>query len=320
MPENKKNLRVVFMGTPEFSATILAALIDDGYDIVGAFTQPDKKVGRKQLLEKSPVKLVAEKNNIPVFTPAKLHPEAVEELRGLQPDLIILVAYGKILPQAVLDLPRLGAINIHPSLLPKFRGPSPIQNALLAGEKITGTTIMLMDAGIDTGDILRQKEIAIGPDETYVGLAEKLSGFSAELLLETLDGFLAGKIIPQKQDGTLASYCKLIKKTDGQIDWKDAAENIYNRYRAFAAWPGVFTSWNADGQAKRIQLKKITLIGDDSADRRQPGEVFRQDNSIRVRTADGAIGLEEIQLEGKPAAKAVDFINGYKNFIGSKLN
>ncbi|MDP1884434.1 MAG: methionyl-tRNA formyltransferase [Candidatus Moranbacteria bacterium] len=320
MPENKKNLRVVFMGTPEFSATILTALIDDGYGIVGVFTQSDKKVGRKQILEKSPVRIVAEKNGIPVFTPAKLHAEAVEELRSLKPDLIILVAYGKILPQAVLDLPRLGAINIHPSLLPKFRGPSPIQNALLAGEKITGTTIMLMDAGIDTGDILRQKEIAINPDETYVELAEKLSGFSAELLLETLDGFLAGKIVPQKQDGTSASYCKLIKKTDGQIDWEDTAKNIYNKYRAFAAWPGIFTSWNADGQAKRIQLKKITLIGDDPADRRQPGEIFRQDNSIHVRTADGAIGLAEIQLEGKPAVKAVDFINGYKNFIGSKLN
>ncbi|MDZ4385119.1 MAG: methionyl-tRNA formyltransferase, partial [Candidatus Moranbacteria bacterium] len=242
------------------------------------------------------------------------------ELRKLQPDLIILVAYGKILPQAVLDLPRLGAINIHPSLLPKFRGPSPIQNALLNGETTTGTTIMLMDAGIDTGDILRQRKTGVLPNETYLELADRLAGFSAELLLETLDGFLAGKITPQKQNGVSASYCHLIKKTDGQIDWNDSAKNIHNRYRAFAAWPGIFTSWSTDGQSKRIQLKKINLIGDNPMDRRQPGEIFQHTNSIRVQTADGTIELEEIQLEGKPAVRTVDFINGYKNFIGSKLS
>lgn len=319
MTEDKKNLRVVFMGTPEFSAEILAALIAGGYGIVGVFTQSDKKVGRKRILEKSPVRVAAEKNGIPVFTPAKLHAEAVEELRSLKPDLIILVAYGKILPQAVLDLPRLGAINIHPSLLPKFRGPSPIQNALLNGEKMTGTTIMLMDAGIDTGDILRQKEIAIGPDETYVGLAGKLAGFSAGLLLETLDGFLAGKIVPQKQDGASASYCRLIGKDDGRIDWNGSAENIYDKYRAFASWPGVFTYWETDGQSKRLKLNRLSLAAGDSTALRS-GTVFQRDGAVCVQTADGAVKLEEIQLEGKPPVSAGDFINGYKNFIGSRLN
>ncbi|MFA7209190.1 MAG: methionyl-tRNA formyltransferase [Parcubacteria group bacterium] len=319
MAEDKTKLRVVFMGTPDFSATILASIVTNAYNVVGVFTQPDKKVGRKQFLKKSPVKIAAEKNGIPVFTPAKFHTEAIEELRSLRPDLIILVAYGKILPQAVLDLPRLGAINIHPSLLPKFRGPSPIQNALLTGEKITGTTIMLMDAGIDTGDILRQKETTILSDETYAGLANRLADLSAGLLLETLDDFLAGKITPQKQNDALASYCRLIKKTDGQIDWNDSAKKIHDKFRAFAVWPGVFTSWNANGQLKRLQLKKINLTGDSATDR-QPGEIFQTGDSIRIQTSDGAIELEEIQLEGKPAVKATDFINGYKNFIGSKLS
>lgn len=314
MPENKNEPRIIFMGTPEFSADILTSLLEAKYDIVSVFTQADKKVGRKQTIEKSPVRLVAEKNNLPVFTPKKLGEAALIEIQNLKADLIILVAYGKILPQTVLSAPRLGAINIHPSLLPKFRGPSPIQNAILAGEKITGTTIMLMDAGIDTGDILRQKEIAIAQNETYPELAQKLATLSSQLLLETLPDFLAGKIVPQKQDTAQASYCQLIKKTDGQINWNDSAETIYNKYRAFFNWPGIFTIWNG----KRIKLNKIDFISNDTAPQK-PGEIFAIDDIIYVQTKAGWIELIEIQLEGKPSTKIFAFVNGYKNFVGSKL-
>jgi len=314
MSENKKKLQVIFMGTPEFSAYILTSLLEAEYNIVGVFTQADKKVGRKQTIEKSPVRLVAEKNNLPVFTPKKLDEAALIEIQNLKADLIILVAYGKILPQTVLSAPRLGAINIHPSLLPKFRGPSPIQNALLAGNKITGTTIMLMDAGVDTGDILRQKEIVIAQNETYLELAQKLDTLSSQLLLETLPDFLAGKIVPQKQDDVQTSYCQIIKKTDGQINWHDSAENIYNKYRAFFNWPGIFTIWNG----KRLKLNKINFISDNSSVY-AIGEVFRIDDIIYVQAEAGWIELIEIQLEGKPSTKIFSFVNGHKNFVGSKL-
>jgi len=318
MLEDKKKLRILFMGTPDFSAKILTALLDADYDIIGVFTQSDKKVGRKQVIEKSPVKIIAEKNNLLVFTPHRFGSEIINDINGLQPDLIILVAYGKILPKEVLTAPRLGAVNIHPSLLPKFRGPSPIQNTLLSGDEMTGSTIMMMDASVDTGDILRQKEIAVTSNETYVELADKLADFSANLLLETLDDFLAGDIVPQKQDDALASYCKMIKKADGQINWQNSAETIYNKYRAFFAWPGIFTSLDIGGQSKRLKLNEI-CVANINPNTCQPGEVFQSDDNIYVQTSDGAIRLKEVQLEGKPSMNVLDFANGHKNFIGSIL-
>ena len=314
MPENKNNPRVIFMGTPHFSAEILLVLLDHKYNICAAFTQPDKKVGRKQILEKSPVKVLAEKNDIPVFTPNKLDQEAVAIAKNLNPDLIILVAYGKILPQAFLDLPKTGAVNIHPSLLPKFRGPSPIQNALLEGEKITGTTIMLMDAGMDTGDILKQESIEILPDETYFELEEKLIRLSSRLLLEVLPELIDQKIIPQKQDGAKATYCRMIAKNDGQLDWRASSEMIYNKYRAFASWPGIFTYWNS----KRLKLNMISLAPKEVS-QHDIGEVFKINDALYVQAGNGAIELKEVQLEGKPNMQISDFVNGQKNFIGSIL-
>ncbi|MDO8241094.1 MAG: methionyl-tRNA formyltransferase [Candidatus Moranbacteria bacterium] len=312
---DKKDLRVIFMGTPEISANILEALLQDNYNVVGVYTQPDKKVGRKQVLQKSPVKILAEKNSIPVFDPRRLDEDAIEKLREQNPDLIVLIAYGKILPQVVLDLPRLGAVNIHPSLLPKFRGPSPIQSALLAGEKITGTTIMLMDAGIDTGDILQQEQIAIDDNETYFELEKKLTNISVKLLLETLPKLLAGQAEPQKQNGDEASYCKMIRKEEGQINWNAPAEIIFNKYRAFCNWPGIFTTWN--GKRLKLNVIEITM---DNLDAHEIGEVFRIDNTIFAQTGSGAIELKEVQLEGRPATKILDFSNGYKNFVGSILD
>lgn len=314
MSEKKENLRVIFMGTPTIAADIFAALLQDNYNIISAYTQPDKKVGRKQIIEKSPVKILAEKNSIPVYDPRKLDEVAIEELRQQKPDLIILIAYGKILPLAVLDAPRLGAVNIHPSLLPKFRGPSPIQNVLLAGEKMTGTTVMLMDAGMDTGEILKQAEITVSDSETYAELEKKLTTLSIETLLETLPKWLAGEVAPQKQAAANATYCKMIRKEDGKIDWNDSAQVSHNKYRAFKSWPGIFTLWNG----KRLKLNSIKLAM--RADHTHTsGEIFKADDSIYIQTNSGAIELTEVQLEGKPNTKITDFVNGHKNFVGSIL-
>lgn len=318
MVKNKKELRIAFMGTPAFSVVILEALLKNNFPIFLAFTQEDKIVGRKKILEKSPVKLFCEKKNIPVFTPKKIDADVVQCLRDYKVNLVILVAYGKILPPAFLDTPALGAINVHPSLLPKFRGPSPVQNALLHGEKITGSTIMLMNAGVDTGDILSQKEFFIEDAETYPNLKQRLATFSAQLLVETLDSFLQDKIIPRKQDSSQASYCQLIRREDGQIDWHDAGIVIFNRFRAFSGWPGVYALWENEKSPKRIKLTKISyLAGDFSA--YQIGEVFRNGDLPCVKAGVGAIAIHQMQLEGKSAIPASSFINGYKNFIGSIL-
>lgn len=316
MSENSlKNLRIVFMGSSDFSAEIFISLVDAGASIIAAYTQPDKKIGHKQILQKTSVKIIAEKNNIPVFAPHEFDAETISSFQDLRPDLVVLVAYGKILPAAILESPRFGAINIHPSLLPKFRGPSPIQNALLQGEKITGTTIMKMDEGIDTGDILRQEKITVGPNETYPELAKKLSGISARLLPETISDWVSGKIKPVQQDDSAATYCELIRKNDGKIDWQESAQAIYDKYRAFKLWPGVFATWNT----KRVRLNKISLAAEKINVRYSPGEIFKFDGTIYAGAGNGCIRLEEIQIEGKAPVKINDFINGYPRFLGAKL-
>jgi len=319
MLSDPSKLKTIFMGTPEFAERILSALLEKNYNIVSVYTQPDKKVGRKHILEKSPVKITAEKNNIPVFTPSRLDHEALTEMEKQKPDLILVAAYGKILPKAVLDFPEFGAINVHASLLPKYRGASPIQNAILAGETETGATIMLMDAGIDTGDILSQRAIQIDKNETSSELSEKLAGVSADLLLETLLPWLTEKIVPQKQDASGASLCRMIKREDGKIDWNDSAKNIYNRWRAFYPWPGVFSIWERDRKTLRLKLNKIDLLNKKEEAAKIPGEVTRIGEKIVVATSRGFVILETVQLEGKPEAKIENFINGYPDFVGSVL-
>ena len=308
-------LRTVFMGTSDFAEHILAALIGAQYDIISVYTQPDKKVGRDQELKKSPVKLAAESSSIPVFEPRTFDEETIRALKEQKPDIIIVAAYGRILPQAVLDLPGFGAINTHASLLPKYRGPSPIQNAILNGEKETGTTIMLMDAGIDTGNILSQRSVGILADETAFELTQKLASVSAELLLETVPLWIERKLEPKKQDDSKATLCQLIERSDGRIIWADDAEPIYNRYRAFYPWPGIYAFWENDEVLKRIKLNKINCLKNNSEVKHHVGEVFQLGEKFGVQTAMGTIILEEVQLEGKNITNIIDFINGYPNFI-----
>jgi len=309
-----KDLKIIFMGTPEFAETILESLIENKYKIISVYTQGDKKVGRNQELQKSPVKILAQKNNIPIFTPEKLKLE-VENIQKQNPDLIIVAAYGKIIPQEILDIPKFKCINIHPSLLPKYRGASPLQNTLLNGEKITGTTVMLMSQEVDAGYILSQATTEIYPEEKLPEFSQKMAQKSAELLLKTLPDWIDEKIEPQSQDASQATFCQMLNKEDGKINWDEPAEKIFNRFRAYYPWPGIFTFWNN----KRLKLTKIALSPNDFSEKKS-GEVFSINDDIFIKTLEGAIQIEKIQLEGKNDADIKNFINGYPNFIGSILN
>ncbi|PJA86626.1 MAG: methionyl-tRNA formyltransferase [Candidatus Moranbacteria bacterium CG_4_9_14_3_um_filter_42_9] len=312
-------LRTIFMGTSEFAAHILESLISADYSIVSVYTQPDKKAGRDQEIRKSAIKILAEKNKLPVFQPAKFTDSVIEELKKQKPDLIILAAYGKIIPASILCLPGFGALNVHASLLPKYRGPSPIQNALLNGETETGVTIMLMDEKIDTGEILSQKSVMIDKHENSAELSLKMSKVAAPLLLETLPLWVERKIQPQKQDDSQATLCQLIEKSDGKIIWSDEAKNIYNLFRAFTPWPGIFTYWQGENGPRRIKLNKISFLEKNPETKHHVGEVFQIGEKIGIQCNYGVIILEEIQLEGKVNMKSEDFINGYQNFVGSIL-
>lgn len=312
-------LRTIFMGTSPFAKVILAALIKANYNIIAVFTQPDKKAGRKQEIKASPVKELALLYKLPVFQPNKFNSETVSEIKKLKPDLVIVAAYGKILPAEVLETPGFRCVNVHASILPKFRGPSPIQNALLLGEKETGITIMLMNQGIDTGEILSQEKISIEPDETAENLSQNLSRLGAKLLLETLPLWIERKIESRKQDDSRTTLCQLIEREDGHIIWEDNAENIYNKYRAFCQWPGIFGFWDNNGVQERIKFKKVALLKSDTQTPHRPGEVFQLGDKIGVQTLKGVIILEEIQLEGKKSAAAGEFINGHPNILGSVL-
>ena len=312
-------LRTVFMGTSSFAAVILEDLVSTGCNIISVYTQGDKKVGRKRELQKSAVKALAENNKLAVFEPNRFDAETIAELKKQKPDLIIVAAYGKILPQAVLDIPGFGALCVHPSLLPKFRGPSPVQNALLSGEKETGSTIILMNAGIDAGDILSQKEKTIEENETYPQLLSRLAKLSSGLILETLPLWVERKISPQKQADDQASYCQLIERDDGKIIWANEAVSIYNQYRAFFVWPGIFTFWEKNSLNLRLKLLRISLGPQENANDRRLGQVFQLGDQIAVQTCAGAIVLEEIQLEGKNNLPIADFVTGYPDFVGSIL-
>lgn len=310
-----KQFRIAFMGTADFAVAILQALWENKFNITAAFTKIDSRAGRGYELQESVVKKFALEKKLPLFQPEKLDEKSAENLKKLQPDIIIVADYGKIIPKSILKLPPYGILNVHPSLLPKFRGSSPIQNALLSGEKETGTTIMLLNEGMDTGDILTQEKITIQPTETFNELSSRLAQLSAQLLLKTLPLYMADKIKPQKQDDAQATFCRMIKKEDGKIDWTQNADEIFNRYRAFEKWPGVYTFW----QDKRINLKRIALDEPQNHKKLKTGEVFWAEEKLKIQTREGVIIIKELQMENKNATSYKNFINGYKDFVGSIL-
>ena len=312
-------MRVVFMGTPAFAAPVLDVLLSSEVEVVGVYTQPDKPSGRGGRQSAPPMKLHAQEKGLLVLQPASLRSaEALEELERLRPDVIVVAAYGKLLPSPVLDLPDNGAVNIHPSLLPRYRGPSPVVSAMLEGEANTGVTLMLMDGGMDTGPIVAQRPVLIGAEETAGGLTDRLFHIGAELLGETLHPWCRGEIQAQEQDPAQATVTRKYGSADGEASWDNPAEDIARRIRAFNPWPGVYTLWN--GKRVKITAGRALAIEGESP---SPGLVMAvpgEPDTLGVATGSGLLVLEEVQLEGKGRMGAAEFARGHKNFLGSRLS
>lgn len=306
--------RIVFMGTPEFAVPCLQTLIET-QQVVGVVTQPDKPAGRGNKLRPSPVKVVAEAAGIPIYQPRSLKKEeAAAPLREWQPDIIVVAAFGQILRPHVLYLPPLGSLNVHASLLPRWRGASPIQHAILAGDATTGVTLMRMDEGLDTGDMFVQESIAIEPRETTATLHDKLSLLGADMLRRHLDNILARRILPTQQDDAISTYAPMIRKEAGQIDWRQATAALDRLVRAMTPWPGATTQWQ--GETLKV-LNARPAAGALPAGR--PGLVVHSSEGVAALSGDGGLLLEEIQLPGKRAMPTVDFVRGRPDFIGSVL-
>lgn len=303
--------KIVFMGTPEFSVPILEALIRE-YDVVGVVTQPDRPAGRGGKIRFSPIKEVALQHNIPVFQPEVIRKKAaIETLREWDADVYVVAAFGQILPQALLDIPPYGSINVHASILPRWRGASPIHASILAGDEETGVTIMKMDAGLDTGDMMSIGKVPITSDDTAQTLHDKLSALGADLLLETLPRYFSGELKPQPQPEAGVTYAPQIEKEEGLIDWSRSALAIDRLVRGFTPWPGTFTAWNG----KQLKIHAGTA-GAGSA---EIGQVVERDGKLAIGTGDGLYFPSEVQLEGKKRVSVGDFLRGYPQIVGEQL-
>src|SRR4051812_15815560 len=311
-------LRVIFMGTAELACASLRALLDSQeFQVVAVVTQPDRPKGRDLKLQPSEVKKVALAANIPVLQPERARdPQFIEQLKQLTPDYIVVVAYGQILPRAILDTPKFGCVNVHTSLLPKYRGAAPIQAALLNGDAETGVTIMQMDEGLDTGPILSQHAIPIVASDDAATLHDKLAVVGAEGLLPTLIDFANGKIQARPQNHAAATHVKKIKKEDGQLDWKLPAQVLQNRIRAFTPWPGAFTFQATETKPRLLKIWKAEVHHAKGS----PGTVIAADNSgIVVACGEGALRILKLQREGGRQMNAADFLLGNPLRVGERL-
>lgn len=301
------------MGTPEFAVPTLQSLADSGAQIVGVYTQPDRPSGRGKKTTKSPVKLLAESLDIPIFQPESLSScEARSDMETLRPDAIVVAAYGLILPDWTLSLPTHGALNVHPSLLPRHRGPAPVANAILEGDEETGVTIMLIEPEVDSGPVLRTIREKIAATDTTGWLTDRLARSGGQLLVETLRDWSAGLINPQPQDHALATFSRKATKADGQINWTLSAEIIDRRLRAYHPWPGSFTTWSG----RRLKIIEASPVGDEEG---EPGLVSRGSGEILVQTGRGHLALNTIQPEGRRPMDIKAFFAGHPDFLGAVL-
>ena len=312
MPER---MRIVFCGTPSFAVPTLKHLLaQSDFEIIGVITQPDRPRGRGQEVSFSPVKEAALAANLPVHQPEKIRaPENEKLLQMLAPDFVVIIAYGQIIPARLLPIPKLGWINLHASLLPKYRGAAPINWAIVNGERRTGVSTMRIDAGMDTGDTLLLRDIEIGARETAPELAARMAESGAPLMAETLRGLATGTIAPKPQNHAEASYAPMLKKEDGHIDWKRPAMEIYNRMRGFAPWPGAYTTFR--GQTCHVWGEPVSKEGDAglpiAADVGAPGTLFGEKNELYVWCGHATVlRVALVQLEGRKPVKASDFVNG----------
>ncbi len=315
MPNSK---RIVFAGTPEFAVPVLRRLIDNGLNLVGVYTQPDRPSGRGRRISRSPVKLLAIEYALPVMQPVTFKEAAVcREFRMLRPDIMIVAAYGQILPTSILDVPKYGCLNVHASLLPRWRGAAPVARAIEAGDTTTGITIMLMDAGMDTGAVIAKSEINVDHSDNSVTLMEKLAALGAEVLLRCLPDYLSGELTPVPQDEVHATYAPKLKKSEAPIDWARSAEDIRNKIRALNPWPVAHTKH----QGNRIRVLEAEITNDtDTGAPETCGSVCRVDKrGIAVACGQGMLRLTKLQRDhGKPLP-ARDFLNGYSIAKGDRL-
>ena len=312
-------MRVVFMGTPDFSVPTLEKIIEAGHKVIGVVTQPDKAKGRGKKVLFPPVKEKALEHNLPVYQPKRARePEFIEQMRELNPDVMVVVAFGQILPKALLDIPKYGCVNVHASLLPKYRGAAPIQWAVIRGEKVSGVTTMQMDVGLDTGDMLMKTEVALAEDETGGSLHDKLSVLGGELLIETLKGLEAGTIQPEKQDDSqTGEYARMLDKALGKVDFSMPAEEIERLIRGLNPWPSAYTFYNG----KTMKLWKAKVVSADAdGEAAAPGQILSVDKKgFTVQTGAGALRILELQMEGKKRMDAGAFLRGCSMAAGEIL-
>jgi methionyl-tRNA formyltransferase len=307
-------LNVVFLGTPQFAVPTLGRILSAGHHVSEAVTQPDRPKGRRQEMIPSPVKAAALRHGIPVFQPERVRrPEAVEHLRKLAPDVMVIVGYGQIIPQSVIDIAPLGIINVHASLLPELRGAAPIQWSIARGYERTGVTTMRIDAGLDTGDILDQWDTAIGPDETAPELSARLAEAGADLLVKTLACLSSGAATPKPQDDARATLAPILKKEDGRIDWCQPARQIHNLVRGFEPWPGAWTLFR--GQSLHVWRSRLAAAQSGL----EPGGLLLRDGVFATGGDGASLELLEVQLEGRKKMPAATFANGHRLMPGDRL-
>lgn len=308
------SLKIIFAGTPDFAARHLDALLASEHQVVGVFTQPDRPSGRGNKLTPGPVKVLAQAHDVPVFQPKSLKPEENQQLvADLQADIMVVVAYGLILPKAVLDMPRLGCINVHGSLLPRWRGAAPIQRSLWAGDSETGVTIMQMDVGLDTGDMLHKLSCPIAPEDTSASLYDKLAELGPQGMLDTLDLLASGKAQPEVQNEALVSYAEKLSKEEARLDWSLPAAQLERCIRAFNPWPVSY--FLIEDQPVKVWQASVL-----PHQNKQPGEIIHADkNGIQIATADGVLNLLSLQPAGKKAMSAQDLLNSRREWFATGI-
>ena len=305
-----KSLNIIFAGTPDFAAQHLQAILNSQHNVIAVYTQPDKPAGRGKKLQASPVKQLAEQNNIPVYQPKSLRKEETQsELKALNADVMVVVAYGLILPKAVLDAPRLGCLNVHGSILPRWRGAAPIQRSIWAGDAQTGVTIMQMDEGLDTGDMLHKVYCGILPTETSTSLYNKLAELAPSALIDVLDNLENGKFIAEKQDDSQSNYAEKLSKEEAQLDWSLSAMQLERNIRAFNPWPiAYFSTEDKDGNTQTLKVYQAEVFPHQD---KPAGTILSADkNGIQIATVDGVLNLLQLQPAGKKPMSAQDLLNG----------
>lgn len=305
-----KSLNIIFAGTPDFASQHLQAILNSQHNVIAVYTQPDKPAGRGKKLQASPVKQLAEQNNIPVYQPKSLRKEEAQfELKVLNADVMVVVAYGLILPKAVLDAPRLGCLNVHGSILPRWRGAAPIQRSIWAGDAQTGVTIMQMDEGLDTGDMLHKVYCDILPTETSTSLYNKLAELAPSALIDVLDNLENGKFIAEKQDDSQSNYAEKLSKEEAQLDWSLSAMQLERNIRAFNPWPiAYFSTEDKDGNTQTLKVYQAEVFPHQD---KPAGTILSADkNGIQIATVDGVLNLLQLQPAGKKPMSAQDLLNG----------